>query len=127
MQEIEIYFGILIMMSVIPRKTFNLYWETHGTDAKGGCPWISNRMGRDHWLFIHYNLRFKMKWVLEHVGNNFVAHIIAPMNACLDEILALFKGFNPYGVIMQCKPVKYGSKLFNLAAIIGTPVCLGFM
>ena len=68
-----------------------------------------------------------MKWVLEHVGNNFVAHIIAPMNVCLDKTLALFKGFNPYGVIMQCKPGKYGSKLFNLAAIIGTPVCLGFM
>lgn len=116
-------------MCVSPRPEITSYWSGGGDDNIEGCPWISNRMGRDKWLEIHRSLHSELDiaWLLGKVSANFKSIIRAPLEVAIDETLALYKGRNPFRVVLKDKPGKVGSKIFTAGCLIKNhPVILGF-
>ena len=77
------------------------------------------RMGRDRWHQIHACLACDLKWLRNHLIQQFKKWWIPKEQVAVDEALILFKGIFKYRQHIKGKPNATGLKIYAMADMIG--------
>jgi len=129
--EIEIFLGIHMVMSIVKMPTMRMYWANNSKYTA-----ISDAMARNRFENLRANIHFndntyclpnnhpnhdklfKIRPYIDAIQNNF--KMIAPEEfTAIDEIIIPFKGRSVMKQYNKSKPHKWGIKMFALASKSG--------
>ena len=126
--ELEQFFGILYVMSLVRMPSTRLYWSTEfNYDKVASIMTVSRFEKIKKFLHCNDNLSrpkscsdrlYKIRPVVDHLKNSF-SNIALSEKLCIDEQMVPFKGKSGLKQHNPQKPKKWGYKLYVLSRIDG--------
>ena len=126
--ELEQFFGILYVMSLVKMPSTRLYWSTEfNYDKVASIMTVSRFEKIKNFLHCNDNLSrpkncsdrlYKIRPVVDHLKNSF-SNIALSEKLCIDEQMVPFKGKSGLKQYNPQKPKKWGYKLYVLSGIDG--------
>lgn len=126
LEEIKVYYGVLIMMDIIKLDRDDLYWKEDEKYFMFGTR-ISDVISKDRFMQIKRYLNFsnaveqqndklhKVRYMLDKIRNSFKSEYIPHEEISVDESMVPFKGRLSFKQYMKDKPCKFGIKFWMLA------------
>lgn len=117
------FYIILLCMIIDPQSKLSFYWKDQTTSMFHGSKVIPKIMPRDRWKFINSAVKAGQHCqpIFDALQENIRQHYLIANYVAVDEWVPFYKGKNPIGVWMKCKPSGIGFKVYVLADMNGIP------
>jgi hypothetical protein len=118
------YYVVHLCMLLEPQSQLRDYWKDPTTSLFVGNRIIPRIITRDQWVEINKRVSptEQCKDILDKIAENVRENYTSTNYVSIDEWVPFYKGQNPWGVWMSCKPAGQGFKIYVAADSNAVPL-----